>query len=127
MAIGRLGSKALTGELRKLASEAVSITDDGTLVTREQLLAQMIWRQAMGWTEEVRDDEGNLIKKYHPPVAWCQQFLYERIEGKSQVVQPDNETGIKAADKVRELARDRVNAMATAKAGGPPKHTPKKP
>jgi hypothetical protein len=42
-------------------------------------------------------------------------------------MQPDNEGGMKAADKVRDLAKQRVNALAAASAGGPPKHKPAKP
>lgn len=127
MATGRLGGKALTSELRKLANEATTITDDGTPVTREQQLAVMIWRQALGWTEDTRDEMGNAVTKKHPPVAWCQQFLFERMEGKAPVASTENDGGMKAADKVRQLAKDRINALSIAKAGvgGPPKHKPK--
>jgi hypothetical protein len=125
MANGRFSSKALTGHLKRLASEAVTITDDGTPVTREEQLAKLIWDQALGYTEETRNEEGTLVKVYHKPTAWAQQYLYERIEGKAQVMQPDNEGGMKAADKVRDLAKQRVNALAVAKAGGPPRHKPK--
>lgn len=125
--IGRLSQKALTGELKKLAAEAVDITPDGTPITREQKLAQLIWNQALGWTEEVRDDEGNRKEIKHQPVGWCQQYLFERIEGKAPQAVPDEHTGMKAADKVRELAKDRINQMATAAVGkgGPPKYKPK--
>jgi len=118
---GKFGTRALTGELRKLASEAVTITDDGTPVTREQLLAQMIWRQALGWIEKVRDDNGNLQDVKHPPVAWCQQFLFERTEGKAPLASQDERTGMKAADKVRELSKDRINNLSKI-ASGPPAH-----
>jgi hypothetical protein len=123
-AAGRFSSRALTGELRRMANEAVTITDDGTPVTREQLLSQLIWKQALGWDEETCDDDGNRKLIKHPPVAWCQQFLFERIEGKAQVAVTDNESGIKAADKVRELSKDRINKLAAVKMG-PPSRKPK--
>lgn len=119
-------ARALTGHLRTLAGEVHTVTDDGTPVTREQALAELIWKQALGWTETTRDDSGNAKNVKHPPVAWAQQYLYERIDGKAMVMQPDGETGLKAADKVRELARDRVNALAAAVVpSGPPKFRPK--
>jgi hypothetical protein len=124
---GRLSSKALTGELRRLAVEVIPSNDPSVLEgqTREQLLADLIWKQALGWTEITRDDEGTLLKKVHPPVAWAQQYLFERIEGKAPVATADVDGGMKAADKVRELARDRINALTAVKAG-PPSHKPKK-
>lgn len=123
---GRLGGKKLTEELRKLAAEAHTITNDGTPVTREQALSALIWKQALGWVEVVPDEDGNRKEIAHPPVAWCQQFLFERMEGKAVAAQPEETGGIRAAEKVRGLAKERVNALAfAAKKSGPPSHKPK--
>lgn len=119
-ATGRFGSKALTNELRKLANEAFTITNDGTPVTREQKLAELIWKQALGWTETIRDDDGNPKTVVHPPVAWAQQYLFERLEGKAPQAIPEDSGGIKAVEKVRQLAKDRINNMAKVAAGPPP-------
>lgn len=121
--LGRFGTRALTGELKKLASEVHTITDDGTPVTREQALAAMIWQQALGWVETIRDEDGNRKEVKHPPVAWCQQFLFERTEGKAPIATTEDAGGIKAADKVRQLAKDRLNKLARV-AAGPPKKGP---
>lgn len=127
MAAGRLGTKALTAELRKLAVEAITILDNGDPVTREQALASLIWKQALGWTEETRDDNGTLKKTVHPPVAWAQQYLFERMEGKAPVAMTEHGEGMKAADKVRALSRDRLNKLAVSIAGPlmPPSYKPK--
>lgn len=120
---GRLSGRMLTNHLRTLAGEAHTVTNSGDPLTREQVLADLIWKQALGWTEEFRDDNGTLIKKVHPPVAWAQQYLFERIEGRAPVSIPENEGGLKAADKVSDLAKQRVNQRAKAAAGvsaGPP-------
>lgn len=114
----------MTGELKKLAQQAITVTDDGTPLTREQVLANLIWQQALGWTEVVRDEEGNRKEIKHPPVAWCQQFLFERMEGKAPIAVPEDHGGIKAAEKVRELSKDRINKLAKI-AAGPPKMKPK--
>lgn len=124
---GRFGGKALTGELRKLAQEVHTSAPDGTPITKEQALADLIWKQALGWEEVLRDENGSLTKKVHTPVAWAQQFLWERMEGKAPVAIAENEGGMKAADKVRSLAKDRVNALAAKAAiGKPPSYKPKK-
>lgn len=119
----KLGGKRLTEELRKLAVEAYTIDNEGNPVTREGALAALIWRQALGWEEKTRDAYGNQQIVSHPPVAWCQQFLYERMEGKAPVATAEAGDGIKAVDKVRKLAKDRLNALVEPKPG-PPTHKP---
>lgn len=118
--MAKLGSKALSAELAKLAQEAAGSAPDGTPITNEQKLAKLIWQQALGWVELVKDDDGKLKQKIHPPVSWCQQFLYERLEGKAPIAAPDNSSGLKASEKVSKLAKDRVNQLAVS-AAGPPK------
>lgn len=120
MAAGRLNGKVLTENLRKLAGEVHELLPDGTQLTREEVLSRLIWQQALGWTEEVRDDLGNRTRKVHPPVSWCQQFLFERMEGRAPQAVQDESSSMRAADKVRELSKQRLNALASA-AIGPPK------
>lgn len=116
---GKLSNAALSKELRKLAIEVHTITDDGTPVTREQKLADIIWKLALGCTEKYRDEEGNLKEKVYPPAAWAIQFVFERVEGKAQTVAPDETSTVRAKDKVAELARERVNRLAAIAAGPP--------
>lgn len=120
----KFSSRALTTELRKLADEAVTVTDDGTPVTRAQQLAKILWDLALGGEKKIRDEFGNLKTVHQPPVAWAGQFMWERLEGKAQVAQNDNTDGVRAADKVAALAKERLNKMATTVAG-PPIHKPK--
>lgn len=127
---GILGSRALTAELRKLGTQVFTINDDGTQLTREEVLAELIWKQALGWVEKwtERDDRGTLIQREvkHPPVAWAQQYLFERMEGKAAQAIADETGGIKAAEKVRDLARQRINTLAKIATGPPlPKPSPK--
>lgn len=121
--MAKLGKK-LSEELAKLAKEAHTITDDGTVVTREQALADLIWKQALGWKEKVRDEEGNLKEVSHPPVAWAQQYVYERCDGKAPMAEIDQVKGIKASERIRDLSRNRLNALVPVKKG-PPVHSPK--
>lgn len=113
--VPKFAGAALTKELKKLAVEVVEMDEGGSPLTREQVLARMIWRQALGWTEVVRDDNGNKKEIKYPPVAWCQQFLFERVEGKAAPVQAEAGQKITAAEKVSELARERANKLAGLK------------
>lgn len=116
---------ALTAELKKLASQVHTIRDDGTQITREEALAEHIWNLALGWIERTRDENGTLQEIKHPPVAWAAQYLFERCEGKAQVASLPVETGLRASEKVRALARERLNAFVKVPAVGPPSHKPK--
>lgn len=127
---GILGSRALTTELRKLGAEVVTVSDDGTQLTREEVLADLIWKQALGWTEKIveRDKDGNRSERElrHNPVAWAQQYLFERMEGKAPQALVEEGTGIKASEKVRDLARQRINTLSKIASGPPlPKPPPK--
>jgi hypothetical protein len=125
MAISKtLGGKALTDELRKLANEAVSIDNEGNPIRRMDVLAELIWKDALGWVEETRDDSGSLQRIVHPPLAWAKQFLWDRLEGKAALAVPEESRGIRAAEKVRELALARLNNSALASMGPPKPKTP---
>lgn len=118
------GGRALTTELKKLAAQVHTVADDGTQMTRAEVLADLIWKMALGYVEkiETRDADGNrkIHEEYHPPVAWAMQYVFERTEGKApQAVQEEN-AGMKAADKVRELSRQRLNSIAKVASGIPP-------
>lgn len=118
----QFGGKKLTEELRRLGSQVHDILPDGTQITRDEALADLIWKQALGWTEQRRNKEGNLEEVIHPPNRDWGQFLYERREGKSVTATPDTEGGMKATDKVRELTKQRLNSFVKV---GPPTHKPK--
>ena len=121
----RFSPRALTTEVRKLAEEAFSVTDDGTPLTRAEALARLLWNLALGYKEKVRDDSGTMKEVSHPPIAWAAQYLYERLEGRPQTAIAEDETRVKAAEKVRELSKQRLNKMAAAVVVGPPVHKPK--
>lgn len=129
MAANKINSRALTKHLQLLGQQIHTIDDDGNPITREEALARLLWNMALGYEEKTRDDEGNLKTVYHTPVAWAIQLVYDRREGKVPVAIGEDETRIKAADRVRELAKDRLNALAMAAAGpakkGPPSYKPK--
>ena len=121
-------SKDLTKHLRQLASEAQDWTEEDGVITKGEALARLLWRKALGYTEQTTDDEGNVKEVYHKPEAWAIQLVYERMEGKTPQAIEEDTTRRKAKDEVRDLAKSRVNdladkALTTGK--GPPRHKKK--
>jgi hypothetical protein len=127
----KLNGRRLPSELRavlsKVMNEPVSVHDNGDIISGWEKLCRHIRQLALGGEREERDDNGNIKKIVEKPVAWAVQFVFAELAGKTpQAVQEDH-GGIKASQKVRELARDRMNQVADklVTAGGPPKFKPK--
>lgn len=85
---------------------------DGTPQTNGEHLARLLWNEALGWTEKKRDDEGNLVEVWHPPILAMQDKLMDRLDGKALPTPDAAGTGIRAAEKVSDLAKERMKKMA---------------
>jgi hypothetical protein len=120
----QISKRLLSQKLKELAEQAVSVEDNGDPISRAEALAKLIWDKALGCVTMERDDEGNLKERRNKPEAWAIQFLAERMEGKAPQAVADEASGIRAADRVRDLAKDRINRISTV-VTGPPKHKKK--
>jgi hypothetical protein len=116
----KYNTRELTNRLRELAAEVHDsrLNDEGEMEfqTKGEALSEAVFRSALGWIEEVveeTDVPGKTVTKkvFHKPQAWAQQFIWDRLEGKSPQALPDDKGGLSAADKVSELAKQRVNAL----------------
>jgi len=105
----RYSSRQLTQHLREMAAEALTIDDEGSLVTRGEALAALLWKKALGY--ESVDSETSEVT-YHKPEAWAIQLIWERMEGKAPVAIPDDKGIMKIAERVSELAKNRINSFA---------------
>ena len=121
-------SKEVTNHLRLLAAEAHDISiEDGSIITKGQALAKLIWDKALGYTEKKKDDEGVETEIFHEPASWAIQMVYDRMEGKTSQAITEDEHRVTAAEKVRGLALARFNDSARKTADpvvvkkGPPK------
>jgi hypothetical protein len=101
--------------LRYLAGEAVSIHDDGDIVTRSETLARLLWDKALGYEEVIVDDEGREKTKKHEPQPWAMQIVLDRLEGKAPLAIVEPEGKAKITDRVNELIKERLNAISTPK------------
>lgn len=128
----RLNQSKLDEHLAALGQEAITIDDGGDPISREEMLARRLWDRALGWTEKVKrtDDFGNTgtAEIEHPPERWAMEYLWDRREGRvAQATPKTDDTGrLSAAEKVRELAKERLNRLAVAgkPATRPPKYRP---
>ncbi len=131
----RFNNRELTNKLRELAAEIHDVElIDGEAVTktRGETLAELIWKRALGYTEEVTEEDPDTPGKVntrmiiHKPEISSAHLIYDRLEGKTPQALPDEHGGVTAADKVRELAIARVNRMANEAIGqkmpGPPSY-----
>lgn len=129
MALPRYTGKELTKFLRQLAMEAESSADDGTVQTKAEMLSRLLWKKALGYTAmELRGEAANRVmaEVYHPPESWAIQMIYERLEGKVANAATDDAGKLTAAERVSELSRNRINALAGGGLPGATKPTPPK-
>lgn len=111
-------TKQLTGHLRQLAAEAHDWSEQDGVITKGEALAALLWKKALGYSEEVDTPEGKKTVRIEPQ-AWAIQLVYDRMEGKTPVAVEESETKVTAAEKVRELAKARLNDIAATEAGIP--------
>jgi hypothetical protein len=99
----------LSKYLRALALDIESMSDDGDPITKAQKLADLVWKYALGIT-----DEKDPTKKAAPAV-WAIELLYNRIEGKVPLAIVE-EGGRSLTEKVSDLGKAKANALASAAA-----------
>jgi hypothetical protein len=105
--------KQLAGTLREIGLEAHSVDEQGRSITNQEALYRQMWKQALGWTELVRDDNGIAHKVVHEPNLTISKSLLEQLAGKPGTAQVEEKKGPSAAERVRALAVERVNAIKT--------------
>lgn len=125
MAVARYNTRELTKYLRELAVEAESMDDSGDVITRAKALALLIWKKALGYRGTVVTSAGSK-EVDHAPEAWAMQLIYDRLEGRVAQAATEEAGKQKAADRVSDLSRSRLNAMAGTAVGvkPPPKIKP---
>jgi hypothetical protein len=131
----KYNGRALSKHLNLVGLELHSADAEGNPITNEEALARLLWNMALGYEEMTRNEEGTMTRVVHKPVAWAIQYIYDRKEGRAAPTVLEDEGRMKAAEKVRDLAKARLNGLAVSAAGpvstpaekkGPPKFKPKK-
>jgi hypothetical protein len=102
----------LSKYLRALALEIHTLNKDGDPQTKAAALAELVWDYALGHTE--KDVKTGTEVKVAPAV-WAIECLYNRIEGKIPVAVIEDQ-GRSLTEKVSDLGKAKINAMAKAAA-----------
>jgi len=111
--------RKLTDLLHQMADGLSEIVnpETGEAMLRSVALADLLWKKALGYDELVEDDRG-IRNVRHQPEAWAINLIYDRIEGKVPIATDDLAigTGGKVVDKVTDITKIRLNALAAAAA-----------
>lgn len=111
---GRPTKRMLTKYLCELAEESETITNDGTPLTKAKLLAELIWKKALGYIG--KNDKGE--DKWFRPESWAILLIWERLEGRVAQAVPEEKTGLTVGKKVSDLVRAKLNQGARKAAEG---------
>lgn len=112
--MGRPSRRSVTKYLRELADEAETITDSGVTLTKAEVLARLLWKFALGWKETTYDPKTRrpIGVTDHSPAKWAIDIVYNRLEGQVPHQVVDESRILTAAEKVSELATERLNNAA---------------
>ena len=107
--------KALTGPilskyLRSLAVDIETMDDEQNPLTKAAVLAKLVWRAALGWTEL---DPKTAVETVHEPDWRANTLLFDRMEGRV-VAAITEDTGRSLTEKVSALGKAKMNALAKA-------------
>lgn len=108
------GKRRLTQHLRDLAEQVETFDEEGNTLTKGEVLAALLFKKALGWTERiiVKGEDDKVI--HHKPEAWAIQYIWDRIEGKAPLAVSDVKQTLTAASKVDELVKARINSITDA-------------
>ncbi|KKM67717.1 hypothetical protein LCGC14_1468320 [marine sediment metagenome] len=104
-------SKLISKYLEEIAKEEDAFIDDsdgGRMGTKAEALSRLIWKYALGYTEE---DPKAGVKIIHPPSLSHLKILLDRIEGRVTDV---NVARAKKtiADRIKDTTKSRLNKIA---------------
>ena len=106
--------RLLSEHLRKIAQEETELvkgtSNDDRMITKAEALARLMFKLALGWTEENFKDGK---KKVHNPSAGMIALIWDRIEGRSVPLVGDGKQGRTLPNKVSEESKNRLNRMIT--------------
>jgi len=104
-------NRILTEFLKKIAeeeTEMVCVCGEDKLVTKAEALTRLIWKMALGYSEEKVTVEGIKTIEQRPDRGMM-GVIFDRIEGRAVPVVEIGKEQRGIADKVTEQGKDRIS------------------
>lgn len=92
-------------------TELVKINGEDQIASKAEALARLVWKKALGYTEQVAE-EGGLVDIKHAPDRTMIALLWDRMEGRAPLMNPDKKDRRSIADRVSEQGKKRSNKIA---------------
>lgn len=104
--------KLLSAYLRQIGEEITEmITDPVTggdrMATKVEALSRQIWRDALGYTEQIVE-KGQLKDIYHNPSNIARAIIFDRMEGRAPLAIGESDEKLTAADRITEQGKKRI-------------------
>lgn len=106
----------LTQFIKSIALEQTELirdpkTGEDKMVSKAEALARLVFKKALGYTEQIAE-EGNLVDIKHAPDRTMIALLWDRMEGRAPLMNPDKKDRRSIADRVSEQGKKRSNKIA---------------
>ena len=111
----RKSKRMLTEALIELAYSVESMDNEQNPLTKAQVLAEKIWKFALGTHTIIHKKTGAVM--VGPSEPWAVHLILERIEGKVPILAEDGADRATAADKISDLSTARINKITGEVAG----------
>lgn len=101
--------------VRSIALEQTELIKDADgedrMASKAEALARLMWQQALGYTKH-KIINNILTDIEHPPDKMLMGMIFDRMEGRAPLMNPDKKDRRTIADKVSEQGKKRINKIA---------------
>lgn len=87
------------------------VDGEDKMVSKAEALARLTWKKALGYTEQKKID-GVLTDIVHQPDRIYAGMLWDRMEGRAPLMNPEKKDRRSIADRVSEQGKKRSNKIA---------------
>jgi len=102
--------------IRSIALEQTELIKDtdgeDRLVSKAEAVAQWLWKEALGYIQEIVHEDGTKEEIVHQPDKWAIDRIWDRMEGRAPLMNPEKKDRRSIADRVSEQGKKRSNKIA---------------
>lgn len=104
--------KLLSSFIRQIAEEHTELvkdprTGEDRMGSKAEALARLIWKKALGYTEQ-RVEGDKLTDIFHHPDKYLMSLLFDRMEGRAPMTIGEGDEKISVAERVSEQGKKRI-------------------